>query len=110
MSARLQEFGYTFHCITSLSKCESAQKLRTQNLKKLFGETAFSKFIYLDTGADKDEVLAIYKDSGCIWVEDKIENAETGNNLGLRTFMIEHAYNMNHDNRYYNSKELEASI
>ena len=70
-----EEHGYVFHCITSLSKDENAQELRRMNLRKLFGKTAFDKFIFLDTGADKDDVLSYYKDTGYWWVEDKIDNA-----------------------------------
>ncbi len=89
-----EEHGYVFHCITSLSKDESACALRTMNLKKLFGETAFEKFIYLDTGADKDEALEPYRNSGYYWIEDKITNAEVGHNLGLRSLLMEHGHNM----------------
>ena len=88
-----EEHGYVFHCITSLSKDESACALRTMNLKKLFGETAFEKFIYLDTGADKDEVLEAYRNSGYYWIEDKITNAEVGHNLGLKSLLMEHGHN-----------------
>ena len=90
-----EEHGYVFHLITSMSKDENAQKLRTMNIKKLFGETAFTKFIYLDTGADKDEVLAQYEGTEYVWVEDKVENAEVGDKLGLDSILMEHAYNMN---------------
>lgn len=89
-----RKHGYTFHMITSLSKDESAQKLRIQNTKKLFGETAFTKFIFEDTGADKDDVLAPYADTGLLWIEDKLENAELGDHLGLESVVIEHAHNM----------------
>jgi hypothetical protein len=64
------------------------------NIKKLFGETAFTKFIYLDCGADKDEVLAPYKGTEYIWVEDKVENAEAGSKVGLESLVMEHGYNM----------------
>lgn len=57
--------GYKFHCITSLSTNKYAQKLRTQNLNLLFGEGIWDDYIYLGCGADKDEVLAKYKDTGC---------------------------------------------
>jgi hypothetical protein len=90
-----EEHGYVFHLITSMSKDENAQKLRTMNIKKLFGETAFTKFIYLDTGADKDEVLAQYKGTGYTWVEDKVENAIAGKKFGLESLVMEHGYNMN---------------
>lgn len=89
-----EEHGFVFHCITSLSKDENAQKLRTMNLQKLFGKTAFEKFIYLDTGADKDEVLEQYRDTGCWWIEDKITNALVGQKLGLRSLLMEHGHNM----------------
>lgn len=92
-----RKHGYTFHMITSLSKDESAQKLRIQNTQKLFGETAFTKFIFEDTGADKDEVLEPYRDSGLIWIEDKIENARLGDRLGLESLVVEHAHNMDND-------------
>ena len=47
----------------------------------------------LDTGADKDEALLPYKDSGLIWIEDKPENAKLGADFGLKTFMLRHAHN-----------------
>ena len=92
-----RKHGYTFHMITSLSKDEHAQKLRIQNTQKLFGETAFTKFIFADTGADKDDVLSPYIGSGLIWIEDKLENAELGDRYGLESIMVEHAHNMNND-------------
>ena len=92
-----RKHGYTFHMITSLSKDESAQKLRIQNTKKLFGETAFTKFIFEDTGADKDNVLAPYADTGLVWIEDKLENAELGDRLGLESVVVEHAHNMHNE-------------
>ena len=89
-----RQHGYVFHCISSLSLEQSAQALRTQNLKKLYGETMFEKFIYLDTGAPKDEVLATYKGTGHIWIEDMVVNARTGHKYGLESILVEHAHNM----------------
>jgi hypothetical protein len=80
-----------------MSKDENAQKLRTMNIQKLFGETAFTKFIYLDTGADKDEVLSQYEGTDYTWVEDKVENAHAGANFGLDSIVMEHGYNMDDD-------------
>ena len=91
-----RKHGYVFHMITALSKDESAQKLRIMNTKKLFGETTFEKFIFVDTGADKDEVLDEYYDSGFIWIEDKLENAELGDQLGLESILVEHGHNMDY--------------
>lgn len=92
-----RKHGYVFHMITSLSLDHNAQALRIQNTKKLFGETAFEKFIFCDTGADKDEVLEPYRDSGLLWLEDKVENAELGDRLGLESVLIEHGHNMAND-------------
>lgn len=93
-----EEHGYIFHCITSLSLDSNAGKLRRMNLQKLFGKTAFAKFVILDTGADKDKVLADYKDTECWWIEDKITNAEVGSKLGLRSLLMEHGHNMHYNN------------
>lgn len=90
-----REHGYVFHCITSLSLDTSACRLRTQNLQKLFGETVFEEFIYLDTGADKDDALSAYYGKGYYWIEDKPANALSGKRFGLQSVLIEHGHNMN---------------
>ena len=88
-----EEHGYVFHMITSLSLNPFSQKLRIENTKRLFGETAFESFVFLDIGADKDEALSKYKDSGLLWVEDKSENAVSGINQGLDSVLISHTFN-----------------
>jgi uncharacterized HAD superfamily protein len=88
-----EEHGYIFHVITSLSNDQYAQHLRTKNLREMFGNTVFEKYVYLDTGADKDEALAVYKDSGCYWIEDKPENAVVGAELGLNSILMTHNHN-----------------
>ena len=95
---KLHSEGYVFHCITSLSTDYYAGKLRQQNLEKLFGPSVFEKIVCLDCGADKDDGLLPYKDSGCIWVEDKPSNAECGYDLGLRSVLIEHLFNADYQN------------
>ncbi len=88
-----EDHGFIFHCITSLSKDVYAGKLRKKNIQALFGKTAFERIECLDCGADKDEALEPYRDSGCFWVEDKVENAITGVNMGLQSILIEHEHN-----------------
>ena len=88
-----EEHGFIFHAVTSLSNDTYSQYLRTKNLIELFGKTAFEKYTYLDTGADKDEALAEYKDSGCWWVEDKPENATVGLKNGLKAILMNHKHN-----------------
>lgn len=93
-----EEHGYVFHCITSLSTDPNAQKLREMNLHKLFGSTAFEIITCLETGSDKHKALEPYVDSRCWWIEDKPENAEVGYELGLRSVVMEHGFNMNYHN------------
>lgn len=90
-----KEFGYTFHVITSLSEDEYACHLRTMNLERLFGKDTFTRYIYLDTGADKDEALKDYAGTGCIWVEDKPENAQEGLKHGLCSVLMQHKHTSN---------------
>lgn len=109
-----EEHGYVFHCITSLSKDENAQELRTMNIRKLFGKTAFEKFIYLDAGADKDQELARYKNKGYYWIEDKIDNCIAGLEAGLKPLLMEHGHNMDYEDpkipRVKNWKEIYEHI
>jgi len=94
---RLADEGWNFICVTSLSTNKYAQKLRTKNIKKIFGEDTFTDFIYLGTGADKDKVLQQFEGSNMWWVEDKVENALDGAKVGLRPLVMEHGYNMEDD-------------
>ena len=109
-----EEHGYVFHCVTSLSNDQYAQHLRTKNLIEMFGPSVFEKYTYLDTGADKDEALAEYKDTQCYWVEDKIKNAEVGYDLGLKSILVEHTHNKDYSNNNIpvlkNWKEIYNSI
>ena len=106
------EHGYVFHCITSLSNDDYSQHLRTKNLRELFGDTVFEKYVYLDTGADKDEVLNAYKGTGCYWIEDKPANAVAGMVRGLNSILVNHPHNKNFDasdvkiTRVQNCKEI----
>lgn len=107
-----EEHGYIFHVISSLSNDYNSQYLRTKNLKNLFGETVFEKFIYLDTGAPKDHVLEEYRDTNCVFVEDKIENAIVGDKMGLQSILMEHHFNKECDIvlRMKNWKEIYQFI
>jgi hypothetical protein len=89
-----EQHGYVFHAITSLSRNQHACQLREMNLKKLFGKTAFDRFVFLDTGADKDHVLNEYRDTECWWLEDKIDNCVAGLEVGLKPLLMEHGHNM----------------
>ncbi len=94
-----EEHGYQFRVITSLSKNRDAQRLRDMNLRKIFGD-AIEEVICLDTGADKDEALEPYRNSGMWWIEDKPQNADVGHELGLSSLLVEHGHNMDHTCNY----------
>jgi beta-phosphoglucomutase-like phosphatase (HAD superfamily) len=106
--------GFRFHCITSLSTNKYAQRLRTQNLELLFGKEIFDEYVYLPCGADKDEALAEYKDTGCFWVEDKPENAKVGAALGLNSILVAHDHNADEVNgtipRFWKWKQIYKHI
>lgn len=92
-----EECGYVFRVITSMSLNKYAYKARLKNLHDLFGENVIDELVCLDTGADKDEALKPYKDSGCVWVEDKYKNAQLGQDLGLDAFLIDLPHNRQFD-------------
>jgi FMN phosphatase YigB (HAD superfamily) len=95
---KLHQDGFVFHVITSLTKDQNACKLRKMNLQKLFGKNVFEKFVFLDTGADKDEALAEYQNSNLFWIEDKILNCVAGQRAGLRSILMEHGHSMDFEN------------
>ena len=93
-----EKHGYTFHLITSLGTDVYAGRAREYNMRNLFGDTAFSRFVFLSTGADKHQALVEYQDTGCWWFEDKAENAEVGLTFGLNSVLMYHGYNKNYHN------------
>jgi len=108
-----EDHGYIFHAITSLSNDNYSQHLRTKNLIELFGPTVFEKYTYLDTGADKDEVLLEYMGTNCYWVEDKPENADVGFKVGLKSILMAHEHNADYAGnaiRVQNWKEIYEII
>jgi len=92
-----EEHGYKFHCITSMSRDPNAVKLREMNICKLFGDTAFSKIICLDTQAPKYDILKQYANTGLYWIEDNYRNCVAGLDYGLKPVLMEHGFNMTED-------------
>lgn len=109
-----EEHGYVFHAITSLSNDINAQELRRLNLQKLFGKTAFERFVFLDTGSDKDHVLEEYRDRDLWWIEDKIDNCRAGLAVGLKSLLMEHGHNLDYEDpaipRVRNWREIYERI
>jgi len=84
--------GWTFIPITSQTSDIPAQEVRKKRLEDLFGDVFYNYHI-LDTGADKDNALAEFHNTGLYWVEDKPKNALAGLNYGLKPIIIDHPYN-----------------
>lgn len=97
---KLHNEGWQFHCITSLSKLPSAWDFRRKALDRDFGPGVISELICLPTGADKDQALEPYRDSELYWIEDKPENADVGHKMGLRSILMRHGHNTDHECPY----------
>ena len=106
----LVNHGYVFDCITSLSVDPCTTKLRTMNLNTVFGKGSFDQFIYLDTGADKTEVLKEYAGTNYYWIEDKPENCEVGLEFGLQPILVSHPHNQYYENSKVFRVETWAEI
>lgn len=108
-----EDHGYVFRVISSLSEDTYAGHLRTKNLIEMFGPTVFESYVYLDTGADKDEALEPYRNSGCFWIEDKPANADLGHELGLESILMQHPFNADYvgpAHRVWSWKEIYEHI
>jgi len=88
------DHGYVFHVISSLSDDEYSQHLRTKNLRELFGDTVFERYVYLDCDISKKQALLKYSNSNCWWIEDNIDNVIIGENIGLNSLIMSHNYNV----------------
>jgi hypothetical protein len=91
-----EQHGFVFHAITSFGTNRNAAKLRQQNLNRIFGETVFEDLTCLPVNSCKRSALEQYRGTGCYWIEDKVENAAAGEELGLCPVMIAHEYNSVH--------------
>ncbi|MFA7408388.1 MAG: hypothetical protein WCY93_11290 [Anaerolineaceae bacterium] len=86
-----KEFGFRFHCITSVP--DSVQGVRLRNLKRIFGDLIY-KVDCVGRSAMKGPILEQYKDTGLFWLEDKYTNAKMGDDLGLNALLFDQHYNV----------------
>lgn len=112
---RLVEAGYQFVVITSLSLDPAAKHARQRNLEEVFGHGWMKELVCLDTGADKDDILAEYvaKYEGVkYWIEDKPENYDSGVNVGLESFLVTHNHNDDYEgyNKVHDMNEVADQI
>ena len=88
---KLHEAGYMIRLITSQTLEPMAHRAREDNLNEKFGKI-FQAVIFLDTGSDKDEVLAT-QPKGSFWIEDKPANALAGLKAGLIPILLTQPHN-----------------
>ena len=85
--------NYNFVVITSFAENPAAIKNREENLKNVFGESTFSKIVCVPCGAEKDEALQPYLNSGALFIDDRTSNIETALRLGLRPVLFNQPWN-----------------
>jgi len=98
-----EEHGFDFIVITSLSDDPKAFDNRAHNLRKHYGN-AIKELHCLPIGVHKGEFLQRWKDTGLFWIEDHVENAAAGADIGLKSIVIDHPYNAKytiHDHKLY---------
>jgi len=94
--AKLNSEGYKFIVVTSLSEKPSAYVHREHNLNEQFGD-AIIELHCLRIGVHKADKLKEWEGTNMFWIEDHISNAVAGAELGLRSIVIDHPYNLKYD-------------
>lgn len=109
---KLADEGWRFEVISSLHIDKYAQKLRARNLRHLFGDI----FDHIDCSLDftkgkLDHLEKRYQNQKYFWIEDSVSHAVSGQQVGLRSVIMDHAYNKKWDGeRVMNWKELYKVI
>lgn len=89
------EYGVVLHVISSISSDPVITNSRIRNLEEVFPTSLFYKVTCLDPKASKGVALEEYEDSGLFWLEDHYGNYLLGEQLGLRSVLFTHHYNVN---------------
>ena len=89
---KLAADGYKFIVITSLSDDPQAFDNRAHNIRKHFGNVV-QELHCLPIGIHKGEMLKRWRGTNLFWIEDHVENAAAGADVGLRSIVIDHPYN-----------------
>ena len=89
---KLGEEGWRFHIVSSASDDPCVKELRVRNLEKLFGPI-FEHVECLPIGASKRAYLEQnFGGSGLFWIEDNVQNATDGLEVGLTPLLMAHGY------------------
>ena len=105
---KLNGMGWRFEVISCLDKDKYAQRLREKNLKHIFGDV----FDFIDCSLDftkgkEKYLLDKYEGKGYYWIEDSVSHAKSGENVGLKSILVDHPYNKEWNGTRVNSwKEI----
>lgn len=105
---KLNRMGWRFEVISCLDKDKYAQRLREKNLKHIFGDV----FDFIDCSLDftkgkEKYLLDKYEGKGYYWIEDSVNHAKSGENVGLKSILVDHPYNKEWNGTRVNSwKEI----
>ena len=104
---KLAREGWRFDVITMIGKDKYAHMLRKINLQHLFGDVFDEIHCSGEFTESKKGVLEKYKDSGLVWIEDRVDYAIDGDEMGLKTHMMDWPYNREYEGRRVSSwKEI----
>lgn len=101
-----KETGYKFVVITALGDDICTQRLRMDNLIRIYGNDIFQEFIF--TSHDKSEPLDRFKDNALFFVEDKFSNATLSLTFGIQSFIIKQPWNRHRINQISKSQIIEV--
>ena len=88
----IASLGYKFIAITACGTNTATISSRTQNLYNVYGD-CFDAVYCIDIRQSKADVLAMFKDSDVIWVDDLPMHVLEGYKQGLQSFLMPTAYN-----------------
>lgn len=92
-----EKHGFVFYAITKCGR--ECQVDRRKNLDDMFGKSCFIDLECIDINESKQPYLNQFKDTGFTWIEDNMQNAQMGVDVGLDVLLMDHPYN--HTERHF---------
>jgi hypothetical protein len=90
---RLADRGFRFATVTSFGGNSASRALRRFNLENIFGDV-FDEHNIIELHGDKTPILKKWEGTEYWWLEDNINNAKKGLDLGLRPILMRHDHNL----------------
>ena len=101
---KLAREGWRFDVITMIGKDKYSHRLREINLRHLFGDVFDNIHCSGDFTKPKKDILEeLYSGQNYIWIEDRVDYAKDGDEVGLTTYMMDWPYNRDYEGRRVNN-------